>query len=159
MIGLQSIDLGKLLLAGNADPSVGAALHLPIFDAGLRRARFGVNRAQYAAAVADYDDTVINAAQEVATQATNRAHFIAEQRINSQQVTTAAEMMHSAQSQQAQGLIDAKPGLTAAQMVIDQQDLLIQVDLAALSADIALQRALGGGYRNNHEQLSSGISP
>jgi outer membrane protein TolC len=38
---------------------------------------------------------------------------------------------------------------------IDQRDALLQLDSAALSADVALQRALGGGYESPQKLASS----
>ena len=40
----------------------------------------------------------------------------------------------------------ATPVATATDAWIAQQDALLQLDAAAVSADIGLQRALGGGY-------------
>ena len=45
--------------------------------------------------------------------------------------------------------------LTATEAWIDQRDGLLQLDSAALSADIALQRALGGGYESPQKLASS----
>jgi outer membrane protein TolC len=45
-----------------------------------------------------------------------------------------------------QGLTDARTELSADEAWIAQRDALLQLDAAALSADIALQQALGGGY-------------
>jgi outer membrane protein TolC len=39
--------------------------------------------------------------------------------------------------------------LTATESWIDQRDALLQLDAAALSSDIGLQRALGGGYERD----------
>jgi multidrug efflux system outer membrane protein len=46
-----------------------------------------------------------------------------------------------------QGILDSRNELTASEAVLDQRDALLQLDSSALSADIALQRALGGGYQ------------
>jgi len=45
--------------------------------------------------------------------------------------------------------------LMATESWIDQRDGLLQLDSAALSADIALQRALGGGYESPQRIASS----
>jgi outer membrane protein TolC len=39
-----------------------------------------------------------------------------------------------------------RPQLEAEQNALSQQDALLQLNAAALALDIALQRALGGGY-------------
>jgi outer membrane protein TolC len=45
--------------------------------------------------------------------------------------------------------------LMATESWIDQRDSLLQLDSAALSADIALQRALGGGYESPQKLANS----
>jgi len=56
-----------------------------------------------------------------------------------------------------QGVTDLRAQLGAQSMLLMQRDALVQLDAAALSADSALQRALGGGFEgspNNNPGLS-----
>jgi outer membrane protein TolC len=46
---------------------------------------------------------------------------------------------------------DPRPELQATESWIEQRDALLQLDAAAVSTDIGLQRALGGGYVRNDE--------
>ena len=59
----------------------------------------------------------------------------------------------SAAARVRQGVVDPRSELTAAEASIQQQDALLQLDAAALSADVALQRALGGGYGESTKAL------
>ena len=52
-------------------------------------------------------------------------------------------------------MTDSRSELMATETWIDQRDALLQLDAAALSADIALQRALGGGYESPQKLASS----
>ena len=63
-------------------------------------------------------------------------------------VEAAARLQSSAAARVRQGLSDVRAELTATESWMEQRDALLQLDAAALSADIALQRALGGGYEN-----------
>jgi multidrug efflux system outer membrane protein len=54
-----------------------------------------------------------------------------------------------------QGITDARTELTATESWIEQRDALLQLDAAALAADVALQRALGGGYGSPQELANS----
>jgi outer membrane protein, multidrug efflux system len=54
-----------------------------------------------------------------------------------------------------QEITDWRPELAAKESWIDQRDALLQLDSAALSADIALQRALGGGYESPQTMANS----
>lgn len=150
MAGLSSIDLGKLLSPASAIFATGPALHLPIFDSGRLRARFGVSRAQLAAAVADYNAGVVQAANQVATQALTLQQVQARRHERGAQVTAATELLASAQARAKRGLTDAQPVLTANANLVRQRDADAQLASAALSAEIALTQALGGGYRDLH---------
>jgi multidrug efflux system outer membrane protein len=148
MLGLSSIDVGKLLEYGSRVPQVSAAIHLPIFDAGRLKARYGGAQAAIDSAVSSYQDTVIGAARDVATQATMRAQIEAQRAQRTKQVDAALRMKNTAAARVRQGLSDSRIELMATGSWIDQRDGLMQLDSAALSADIALQRALGGGYES-----------
>lgn len=67
LAGFQSFDLGQLLLGSSAIPSVGAAIHLPIFDSGRLKAAYHAQQADYDAAVAYYNATILRALQDVST--------------------------------------------------------------------------------------------
>jgi multidrug efflux system outer membrane protein len=148
LLGLSSLDVGKLLEYGSRVPQVSAAIHLPIFDAGRLKARYGGAAAAIDSAVSSYQDTVISAARDVATQATTRAQIDAERMQRARQVEAALRMKNSAAARVRQGLNDSRSELMATASWIDQRDALLQLDAAALSADVALQRALGGGYES-----------
>jgi multidrug efflux system outer membrane protein len=64
-------------------------------------------------------------------------------------------MKKAAAARVRQGLNDSRSELMATESWIDQRDGLLQLDSAALSADIALQRALGGGYESPQRIASS----
>jgi multidrug efflux system outer membrane protein len=146
LLGVSSVDVGKLLEYGSRVPMAGAAVHLPIFDAGRLKAQYGAARAAIDAAVSTYQDSVIGAAREVATQVTTLAQIEAQRSQQRIAVQAALRIKESAAARVRQGVTDSRAELSAAQTWIDQRDAMLQLDAAALSADIALQRALGGGY-------------
>jgi multidrug efflux system outer membrane protein len=148
LLGVSSIDMGRLLEYGSRVPQISAAIHLPIFDAGRLKARYGGAQAAIDSAVSNYQDTVIGAARDVATQATTRAQIEAQRTQREKQVDAALRMKKAAAARVRQGLSDSRSELMATASWIDQRDGLLQLDSAALSADIALQRALGGGYES-----------
>jgi multidrug efflux system outer membrane protein len=146
LAGLQSIDVGKLLEYSSRAPSVSAAIHLPIFDAGRLRARYAGAQAAIDAAVAGYQETLVNAARDVATQAASRRQLAAQREQRRLGVEAAEKLRAGAAARVRQGVTDSRDELTASEALIEQRDALVQLDAAALSADIGLQRALGGGY-------------
>jgi multidrug efflux system outer membrane protein len=155
LAGLSSVDVGKLLEYGSRVPEAGAAIHLPIFDAGRLKARYGGAQAAIDSAVSTYQDTVVNAAREVATQAATRAQVEAQRKQRAIQLGAALRIKDTARARVTQGLTDARPELMATESWLEQRDALLQLDSAALSADIALQQALGGGYDGSHEFAGS----
>ena len=146
LAGLSSIDVGKLLEYGSRVPQVEAAIHLPLFDSGRIKAHYGAVQASINSAVENYRDTVVSAAREVASQATTRAQLAAQRAQRALESDAARQLEASAAARVRQGVVDPRSELTAAEASIAQRDALLQLDAAALSADVALQRALGGGY-------------
>ena len=159
MAGLSSIDLGRLLTPGSAVFAAGPALHLPIFEGGRLRARFGVSQAALAAAVADYRQAVIDAAHDVASQALTLQLIQERQHQNAVQVAAKSQLLASARARMQRGLSDAIPVLDAGEMLDRQRDASVQLDAAALAAEIALTRALGGGFGANLPPTSSSGVP
>jgi len=146
LAGLSSVELGKLLQAGSADPSIGLAIHLPLYDGGLRDARHGLRNAQLDAAIASYDEAIVAAAREVGAAASAARTLAAQREQRSAQLEQNHALLASAESRVNAGTSDIRPQLVAALQVNTTQESLVQIDLAALSADIGLRRALGGGY-------------
>jgi multidrug efflux system outer membrane protein len=159
LLGVSSLDIGKLLEYGSRVPQVGGAIHLPIFDAGRIKARYGGAQAAVDSAVSAYQDTVVSAARDVAAQATTRAQIEAQRAQRTKQVAAALRMKSTAAARVRQDVADARGELTATASWIEQRDALLQLDAAALSADIALQRALGGGYQSPQRLANTSAGP
>jgi multidrug efflux system outer membrane protein len=155
LLGLSSIDVGRLIEYGSRVPQAGAAVHLPIFDAGRLKARYGASQSAIDAAVANYRDTLVGAARDVATQASTRAQITAQRTQRVLQADAARQLQSDAAARVRQGVSDPRTELSAAESSNGQRDALLQLDAAALSADIALQRALGGGYENPQQLANS----
>jgi outer membrane protein, multidrug efflux system len=146
LVGFQSMDVGTLIDYGSRVPAATAAIHLPIFDAGRLKARYGAAQAAVDSAVASYRDTVVGAARDVATQASSLAQIAAEQAERRKSLDAASALEASAAARVRQGVVDPRAELRAAETSIQERDALLQLDAAAVSADIGLKRALGGGY-------------
>jgi multidrug efflux system outer membrane protein len=164
LAGVSSIDLGKLLEYGSRVPQIAAAVHLPIFDAGRLKARYGATQAAINSAVSSYQETVVGAARDVAAQSSTRAQLAAERAQRLIELDAAARLQAGAEARVTQGITDPRPALRAAESRLEQRDALLQIDAAALSADIALQRALGGGYERppalaNAQPAATGTAP
>ncbi|OOG57429.1 RND transporter [Rhodanobacter sp. C03] len=151
MAGLSSIDLGKLLEAGSRTFALTPALHLPIFEGGQLKANYGVSKAQLAAAVAEYNSTVVNAAHDVATQALTAQQIAARRKEQSAQITANERLLATAQARAHQGVRDAREGIAASAQLLQQEDDAASLQAQAVSTDLALIKALGGGYHATGE--------
>jgi multidrug efflux system outer membrane protein len=152
LAGLSSIEIGKLLEVGSAVPAVTAAVHLPLFDSGLRSARFNSRQAQVDAAIADYDEAVVDAAREVGTAVTRLTQAAAQREQRRSQQAAAEQLVRSAGARVRAGTTDIRPQLEAETDLLRERDALAQLDQARIDADVALQQALGGGYDLRRQQ-------
>lgn len=150
LAGLSSIQLGTLFQGDSGVPAIGVAIHLPLYDGGMRDARHGAAAAQLFSAIAQYNEAVVGAAREVSVSATTLTQAD-EQRAQRDRLLAAAEQsLDLARSRAQAGMTDARPELAARLALLRERDARIQIDHGALLADIQLQEALGGGY--NTEQ-------
>jgi multidrug efflux system outer membrane protein len=146
LAGLSSIELGKLLETGSATPRVGAALNLPLFDAGTRDARHGAARAALDEAVATYNDAVMSAARELGTAAQRALATATQQSLRERTRQAADALLASARARLKGGLTHRGPELAARSQLLAAQDSLVQIEYERVAADIQLIVALGGGY-------------
>ncbi|MBP0590604.1 efflux transporter outer membrane subunit [Paraburkholderia sp. LEh10] len=145
-IGLDAFGFGRFLTAASRTASVGPAIHLPIFDAGELRAQLKGRYADFDYAVATYNQTLVTALSQVATQ-------LAGIRSTDAQLVDAQTAQDAARKADELALVQYKAGLT-------NQLTVLNADVNALSADqavanlrmdrrdqqIALASALGGGF-------------
>ncbi|MFK2904672.1 efflux transporter outer membrane subunit [Dyella ginsengisoli] len=147
LAGLSSIDLGQLFTASSRTFALTPALHLPLFNSGLLQANYGLSKAQLDGAVAQYNSVVLQAARDVSTQALT-AQMLAERRTQQEvQLDADKRLLAAAQARAAQGVRDARESLAARAQLLQQRDAATQLQAQAVSTDLALIKALGGGYR------------
>lgn len=146
LAGLSAIDMSKLLRASSSVFNFGPALHLPIFDGGLIRARYGISKAQLEAAVASYNSTLLDAARDLSTQALTAQQINALRQERNTQLAAAKAQFDSALAREHQGLTDLRMPLQVDVTFQQQRDAMLVLNTQAISADIAMTKALGGGY-------------
>ena len=145
-IGVQSLDLNMLAKNGSSIGSVGPAITLPIFSGGRLRAQLHGAEAEYAEAVADYDRAVVQALQDVADVATSQRALTPQIARIGEAVDAARESWRIQNNRYEGGLSTYLEVLTAEDYLLS--NLRTQTDLQSRSftLDVALVRALGGGY-------------
>jgi multidrug efflux system outer membrane protein len=125
---------------------------LPLFDGGLRDARFAARQSQLRTAVAEYDLAVFMAAREVGVAVSNGLAAAAQVQQRNQQMMQLQALSASANARLQAGLTDQRSLLSLELEQLASRDALVQLQFAALTADIALQRALGGGYHATEDK-------
>ncbi|MEY2927378.1 MAG: hypothetical protein RL367_1855 [Pseudomonadota bacterium] len=147
-IGGQSLGLGNLFGSTARIANGSAAFSLPVFDGGRIAAHYRGASADYEGAVARYDATLIAALRDVADAVT--ARHMAEAAIANQQraVDFSADAARAARARWLGGLSTQLPVLIAQDTLFAHQRVLANLEARRLGLEIALIRALGGGYRS-----------
>jgi len=146
LIGLQSLGLDRLIDRGSTYGSVGPAFSLPIFDRARLNGQLRGARARYDEAVADYDAALVTALREV-VDAADSIRALADRRQSATAALVAAQSAYSiAQQRFAGGLSTYLDVLTAEDAVLERRRVAAELDARAFTLDVALVRALGGGF-------------
>ncbi len=145
-IGFQSLLLRELTASGSGIGSVGPAISLPLFEGGRLKAGLRGAEADRDAAVASYDATVTEAFHQVAdVLASSRA--LQAQLSDSRAALVASEDAYRIAKLRYQGGLSTYPAvLLAEQAVLQRRRTVTDLDARALTLDVQLVRALGGGY-------------
>ena len=154
MIGLSSIDLAKLFSPASRVASLVPAISLPFFDGGRRKAAYGATRAQLDLAIADYDATVVTAAHDVAIQALTLQQLAAQRAQQAQEIAAVQRLRATAAARVRQGVVDDRTLLAVDVRLLREGDAALTLDARALSTEIGLIKALGGGYRNSDNNIT-----
>ena len=159
MAGLSSIDLDKLFSPSSRVFALTPALHLPIFTGGLLDANYGVSKAELDAAVAQYNSTVLSAARDVATQSLTARQLDDRRKEQAHQIAANEALLANAQTRARRGVSDVRETLAAKAQLLQQQDDDVSLHAQALSTDISLIKALGGGYRAAQPEQAASDTP
>jgi NodT family efflux transporter outer membrane factor (OMF) lipoprotein len=144
--GLSSLGLGHFLESDSRQWGLTPALHLPMFDAGRLRANLRGKTADLDAAVESYNAAVLEAVREAADQVAS-SQAIGRQQAQQHAAQQAAEGAYAIAVQRYKaGLGNYLNVLTAETSVLAQRRLAVDLAGRALDTQVALIRALGGGY-------------
>ncbi len=145
--GFLAFGASNFLNAGSRDLSAGAALTLPIFEGGALRANLAGRNADYDVAVEQYNTVLVDAVRDVADQ------IVSIQSVNAQFADQELARVKTEEAYDV-AVIRYRAGLTTYLTVLNAQTAVLQQERAdaelrarVLDLDVALTRALGGGYR------------
>ena len=145
--GFLAFGASRFLESQSRDLSGGAALTLPIFEGGALRANLAGRNADYDVAVEQYNTVLVEAVRDVADQ------IVSIQSVNAQFADQGLARIKTEEAYDV-AVIRYRAGLTTYLTVLNAQTAVLQQQRAdaelrarVLDLDVALARALGGGYR------------
>jgi NodT family efflux transporter outer membrane factor (OMF) lipoprotein len=156
LVGLQGIDLSRLVTSGSRYWSVGPAMNLSLFDQGRARAGIEISTAQRDAALALYEKTVLTALSEAKGALTAFSHEQETRQSLAEAVASGKKAVTIAGGLYASGLTDFLHVLQSEQALYQSQDQLVQSDQRLALDMVAIFKALGGGWKSANPTVSSG---
>lgn len=155
-VGVHSLGLNMLTKGGSSVGAIGPAISLPIFNTKRLEAQLDGAYADYDAAAATYNATLLHALREVADAATSRRLLDKQLQTRNQAYQLAKEAHTIAKRRYEGGLSTYLDVLTAEDHMLSAQQALSEMQTRAFTLDIALARSLGGGYGRTEARQGKG---
>ncbi len=148
-LGIEALGLSNLTAQGSDIGSIGPAISLPIFDSGRLSANLHGADAERDAAVAEYDATLTEALHQIADVAASERAL--DTRLNETRAAlTANEAAYRlAHDRYDGGLSNYQTVLIAEDAVLAQRTAVADLESRRFALDVALVRALGGGFASD----------
>lgn len=144
-IGFISFALTHLDIRANAE-YIGPAISLPLFDAGALRAQLRNQFGKYEEAVANYNVTLSNALADVVNQITTIQSIEKQLKSRWEAYTAAKQAYELANYQYRAGLTSQLVVLNTETNYLDEQQTRLELITNRRNLQIALTKALGGGF-------------
>ncbi|WP_335341184.1 MdtP family multidrug efflux transporter outer membrane subunit [Paraburkholderia phytofirmans] len=147
--GVNALHLADLFTHASQQINLIPGLYLPIFDGGRLNANLSAVRTASNTLIAQYNQAVLNAVRDVAITGSHLQDLDTEAELQTQKVQAVAFVRDSMEAHYRRGLASRSAAMAARQPVIVEQVALLEIDGQKLSQEIALVKALGGGYRTD----------
>ncbi|RKP52809.1 efflux transporter outer membrane subunit [Trinickia fusca] len=145
-IGFDAFGWGRFLTAASRQVQAGPAIHLPIFDAGALRAQLKGRYADFDLDVANYNETLINALSDVATQVASIRAIDREMSDAQRALDASTEAYRLAVIRYKAGLSQQLQVLTADNNRLAAEQTVTNLKMKRRDLQFALIHALGGGF-------------
>ncbi|MGC4078190.1 MAG: efflux transporter outer membrane subunit [Rubrivivax sp.] len=156
--GFSSLGLDDFVKASSRNLGIGPALSLPIFEGGRLRANLGAKAAEVDAAVEGYNGALLRALREVADEVSGLQSLERQQRAQAD-AGAAADAAYALAIQRYQaGLGNFLTVLNAQTNVLAQSRAATDLKARHLSSEVALTRALGGGWSAAADTLPAPVA-
>ena len=147
--GYNALHVGDLFKYSFQQVNILPGLYLPLFDGGRLNATLKSTRTASNMLIKQYNQAVLDAVRDVAITSSQLNELNQQAAMQQQKVSAAQVITRSAQAHYRRGLIGHYAAQEARRTVLNQQILLLEVQARRLSTDVALIKALGGGYRGS----------
>ncbi len=155
LYGIQSLGINELFRYSSVIGAIGPAIRLPIFSEGRLEGAYRGARAEYDLAAANYDQTLANALREVADAITAERALASQLRDAQAQVVSADDAFNIATLRYKGGLSPYLNVLTAENGALAARRNVADLQAQAISLDVALVQALGGGFTVSDTRLAA----
>ncbi|MEX3985493.1 MdtP family multidrug efflux transporter outer membrane subunit [Paraburkholderia sp. EG287A] len=145
--GVNALHLSDLFTHASQQINLVPGLYLPIFDGGLLNANLSGARAASNLLILQYNQSVLNAVRDVAMTGSQLQDLDAEAKLQTQKIQAVTFAERGADAHYRTGLESQLSAVEAKQAVIVERIALLDIDGQRIGQDIALTKALGGGYR------------
>lgn len=146
LLGLSAFGIGDIFSSSSSFGSVSPAVTLPIFHGGALQGQYRGARGRYDEAVALYNRQVITALRETADAVTSRRALDARLIESRSALASFEEANNLARMRYESGLSTYLDVLSAEESVLGARLNVAALETRAFVLDVALVRALGGGF-------------
>lgn len=146
--GLASLDPANLLMSVSRTFGFGPTIRLPIFEGGKLRANLKGKYAQYDIAVANYNQTLVDALRETADAVTSIHSVDGQIQAQREALALAERAYELATLRYKAGLGTQLTVLNAESNVLQQRRLATDLQARRLDLQMSLVKTLGGGYQD-----------
>ncbi|WP_425511406.1 efflux transporter outer membrane subunit [Pararobbsia alpina] len=154
LAGFDSFGWSNFLQFGSRQFAAGPAVNLPFFGGGERRSQLKGRYADFDLAVADYNSTLVDALNDVATQIAS-IRSTNKQLIDAQAAYDATSHAYDlAVIRYRAGLSPQLQVLSADENLLAQEQSVVALKMDRRSQQIALIKSLGGGFDSDAAELT-----
>lgn len=146
LLGVNSLGLNNLPRSALSYAAVGPAISLPIFEGGRIEGAYRGARAEYDEAVASYDDALAQALKDIADIAVSARALQSRLGKSREALAASSDAYGIADNRYRGGLATYLDVLTAEDSLIANRRTVADLETRAFALDVALVRALGGGF-------------
>lgn len=145
--GVSSLSFNHLFLWDSRQGALQPAIHLPLFTGGRLEANLSEKVAAFNEAVFAYNQLLLDAVKEVASEITSLTSFSQQLEIQDTRVITQRDLLEIASARYEKGIDNYLSVLSVTENVLAQQISQVEMEKMRLFSLIRLIKSLGGGFQ------------